>query len=197
MLRGQLYAPKNLRQLLVLLGHLESQWFAPGRHTFRVVHGDTWKLRAFLGPRFFLLAPFRSRESRIRRLSDADGFPPDPLHEAIACAQVSCLFVHEVSEHHGPAGCEVVSAMRFVREGVHFEHDLPLHWWIHHLEFIADGAGRNELHGHALVDPLEHAGATRLPDVGTPVLVDVNVTLQDTAARRDVDSAPQSPMALA
>ena len=44
-----------------------------------------------------------SRESRIRRLSDADGFPPDPLHEAIACAQASCLFVHEVSEHHGPA----------------------------------------------------------------------------------------------
>ena len=108
---------------------------------FRVVHGDTWKLRAFLGPRLTLLAPFRSRESKIRRLSDADGFPPDPLHEAIACAQVSCHFVHEVSEHHGPAGCEVVSAIRFGREGVHFEHDLPLHWWIHHLEFIADGAG--------------------------------------------------------
>ena len=88
-----------------------------------------------------LLAPFRSRESMIRRLSDADGFPPDPLHEAIACAQVSCHSVHEVSEHHGPARCEVVSAIRFGREGVHFEHDLPLHCWIHHLEFIADGAG--------------------------------------------------------
>ena len=53
------------------------------------------------------------------------------------------------------------------------------------------------LHGHALVDPLEHGGATRQPDVGTPVLVDVDVTLQDTAARRDVNAAPQSPMALA
>ena len=42
-----------------------------------------------------------SRESRVRRLSDPDGFPPDPLHEAIACAQASCLLVHEVSEHHG------------------------------------------------------------------------------------------------
>ena len=42
--------PKNLRQLLVVQGLLESQWFAPRRHMFRVVQGDTWKLRAFLGP---------------------------------------------------------------------------------------------------------------------------------------------------
>ena len=141
LLRGQLNKPKKLRQLFEIQGLLESQWFAPGRHVFRVVQGDTWKLRAFLSPRLPLLAPFRSREPRIRRLSDTDGFPPDPLHEAIACAQVSCLFVHEVSEHYGPVSCEVVSAIRFGREGVHFEHDLPLHWWIHHLEFIADGAG--------------------------------------------------------
>ena len=47
----------------------------------------------------------------------------------------------------------------------------------------------NELHGHTLVDPFEHGGAIRQPDVGTSVLVDVNVTLQDAEARRAVNSA--------
>ena len=85
---------------------------------------------------------FDRREPRIRRLSDADGFPPDPLHEAIACAQVSCLFVHEVSEHHGPAGCEVVSAIRFGREGhVPFRARSASALVAPSLESLADGAG--------------------------------------------------------
>ena len=38
LLQDQRHAPKNLRELLVLLCHLEFQWFAAGLHMFRVVY---------------------------------------------------------------------------------------------------------------------------------------------------------------
>ena len=119
-----------------------------------------------------LLAPFRSREHTIRRLSDADGFPHDPLHEAITCAQVSCLFVHEVSERHGPAGCEVVLCETFSGVRVSMSSTICL------------CTGGSTTLSSSLTQRSPWSCARRslgtwwchpTPYVGTPVLVDVNV----------------------
>ena len=87
-------------------------------------------------------------------------------------------------ERYGPAGCEVGSAIRFGREGVRFEHDLPLHWWIHHLEFIADGADatnsmvmRSSIPWNTVVPPDS-------PTLAHGVLEDVHVTLHGALERK-------------